>query len=225
MIDSREAFLQGVRHALGHGRQAGAGMDLPARGAVGKAGPVPDLVQRFCRQWNAAGGRAHVVRQRDVSDLVVQILTGRGSGSVLLNDDAMLGQLQLGHCLEAAGIPIIRAGAAAPEDWRSAYFGADAGISCADQLIAETGTAVITARRGEPRSVSLLPPLHIVVAARANLLADLFDLFEPGRWPDGLPSCVSLITGPSKTGDIELRLVTGVHGPGEIHAIIVDDIV
>ena len=76
----------------------------------------------------------------------------------------------------------------------------------------------------EPRSLSLLPPLHIAVAGRDQILPDLFDLFAPGRRSNqpGLPSCLSLITGPSKTGDIELRLVTGVHGPGEVHVVLID---
>jgi len=69
-----------------------------------------------------------------------------------------------------------------------------------------------------------LPPVHVVLAKRETLVAALFDLFQPGKWPKAPPSCVALITGPSKTGDIELRLVTGVHGPGEVHAILVDDI-
>ena len=94
--------------------------------------------------------------------------------------------------------------------------------------MAETGTIVLQARPQQPRSLSLLPPVHIAIAEPSQLLPDLFDLFEifgsaetdsaPGA---KLPSCLTLITGPSKTGDIELRLVTGVHGPGEVHLILV----
>src|SRR2546423_674398 len=79
------------------------------------------------------------------------------------------------------------------------------------------------------RPGSRLPPVHIAVAARAQLLPDLFDLFAVCKpappqddEPDRLPACLTLITGPSKTGDIELRLVTGVHGPGVVYVILVD---
>ena len=114
-----------------------------------------------------------------------------------------------------------------PAASRDAFFGAEIGISGVDSLIAETGTVVLGSRPDEPRSLSLLPPVHIAVAERRQLLADLFDLFPSQTSPaEGshnvpvLPSCLTLITGPSKTGDIELRLVTGVHGPGEIHVVL-----
>jgi L-lactate dehydrogenase complex protein LldG len=83
---------------------------------------------------------------------------------------------------------------------------------------------VVLTAPGQPRLLSLLPPVHVAVADRAQLLPDLFDLFQDsasaGR--QSLSACVSIITGPSKTGDIELRLVTGVHGPGEVHVILID---
>ncbi len=108
------------------------------------------------------------------------------------------------------------------EESREAFFQADLGLSGVDYLIAETGSVVLLSRPGQPRSLSLLPPIHIAVAERRQVLPDLFDLFTPlGIKPGELPACVSIITGPSKTGDIELRLVTGVHGPGEIHVVLI----
>jgi L-lactate dehydrogenase complex protein LldG len=82
---------------------------------------------------------------------------------------------------------------------------------------------ILTSRPGQPRALSLLPPVHVAVAERRQILPDLFDLFTVlGAAVDELPASVTIITGPSKTGDIELRLVTGVHGPGEIHVVLID---
>ena len=111
-----------------------------------------------------------------------------------------------------------RVDAVAPECCRESFFAADVGISGVDHLLAETGSLVVLSRPDQPRSLSLLPPVHIVVAEVGQIVPDLFDLFAR---LDGLPSCLTLITGPSKTGDIELRLVTGVHGPGEVHVVLV----
>src|SRR5436853_74349 len=82
------------------------------------------------------------------------------------------------------------------------------GASGVDYLVAETGSIAILARPEEPRSLSLLPPVHIAVADRSQIIPDLFDLFtrlgatEDMSETPVMPSCVTLITGPSKTGDI-----------------------
>ena len=91
----------------------------------------------------------------------------------------------------------------------------DAGISQCDALIAQTGSVLVTARSAGGRALSALPPHHIVLARRDQLLPDLpaaFALLEE-RYGADYPSFISLITGPSRTGDIERILVLGAHGP------------
>jgi L-lactate dehydrogenase complex protein LldG len=99
-------------------------------------------------------------------------------------------------------------------------FAADAGVTGVDAAIAETGSLVAISGRERARSVNLLPPLHITLVDASQLLPDLFDWFEQAD--RSMPACATLITGPSKTGDIELRLVTGVHGPGKVHVVFLD---
>lgn len=89
------------------------------------------------------------------------------------------------------------------------------GITECDALIAQTGTVLITARSAGGRALSVLPPHHIVLARRDQLVPDLpaaFELLERKYAPD-YPSFISFITGPSRTGDIERILVLGAHGP------------
>jgi len=107
---------------------------------------------------------------------------------------------------------------------REPFFAADIGISTVYCLVAETGSIVLHSAITQPRSLSLLPPVHIALAVRNQIVADLFDLFpsSSNQLEQTLPSCITFITGPSKTGDIELKLVTGVHGPGEIHVILLE---
>ena len=117
-----------------------------------------------------------------------------------------------------SGYEVARVGGAPVS--RDALFAADVGITGVTALVAETGSLVIAAGPHELRSTSLLPPVHIAVASSAQIVPDLFDLLEPYGPDHALPSNLVLITGPSKTGDIELKLVTGVHGPGEVHVIV-----
>jgi L-lactate utilization protein LutC len=228
MTTSRERFLQRVRQAVADGNRAGTCPDLEARGAVGYQGAGPDLVAHFTEQLIAAGAHPHVVSNREAAvSTVLELARVAGARRILLGCGSFVDSLNLRDPLTAVGMAVTAVNSLTTNTSRQTFFAADLGISGVDALIAETGTVVVGARREEPRSLSLLVPVHIVVAECKQLLPDLFDLFETFVADSGnrvrrpLPSCLALITGPSKTGDIELRLVTGVHGPGEVHVILV----
>jgi L-lactate dehydrogenase complex protein LldG len=93
--------------------------------------------------------------------------------------------------------------------------GCDAGISECDALVAQTGSVLVTNRSAGGRALSVLPPHHVVLARREQLIADLSAAFEllHQKYADNYPSMISFITGPSRTGDIERILVLGAHGP------------
>lgn len=224
-MSSRETFLQRVRQAVAEGNQAGAAPALPERKGVGYQGAGPNPVERFCAELTAAGGKGYVVADRDEIWRTIQTILGSlQARRVVVSRGGLVDRLDLPIKLKDAGMEV---SAPLAGDARDPLFAADVGITNVHRLIAETGTVVMAARPNEPRLNSLLPPVHIAIAERAQLLPDLFDLFDlfaptmsPGKtFP---PSCLTLITGPSKTGDIELKLVTGVHGPGEVHVILCD---
>lgn len=220
---TRDDFLQRVRQAVEEGNRAGSAAPLEPRGNVGYQGAGPDPVARFRDELTAAGGQFHLAANRESAvEQVLELIRSKSARSVLVGRGPVLDLLNLAERLRAAGLEVVEVDRLTADNCRGPLFAADLGISGVDHLIAETGSLVVKSRPEEPRSLSLLPPIHVAVADRSQLLADLFDLFEPG---DGkaLPSCLALITGPSKTGDIELRLVTGVHGPGEVHVVLIDD--
>jgi L-lactate utilization protein LutC len=225
MTSSRDTFLQRVRHGVGAGNRSGSAVEIDPRGTVGYQGAGPHPVVRFRDELTAAGGTCHLVPDREAAVAkVLELVQGKSPRRVLVGSGPFVDTLNLPARLHALGIEVSAIGTLALDTSRESFFAADLGISGVDYLIAETGTVAVLARPGEPRSLSLLPPVHIAVAERTQLLPDLFDLFEKFPSEDGrpvLPSCLTLITGPSKTGDIELRLVTGVHGPGELHVILV----
>jgi L-lactate dehydrogenase complex protein LldG len=99
------------------------------------------------------------------------------------------------------------------------------GVTSADFCLAETGTLVMKTRPGLARSVSLLPTIHVAVIGRHQILANLKELYtvltrDPGEKKEGLTNCMTFITGPSKTADIEATLVHGAHGPREVYIYV-----
>lgn len=224
----RDAFLERVRQAT----QAGRAFRIAPRGevtdATGYVGGGDDLCATFAAEANAVGGQARVVGDFAAARaLLVQWLGELRPASALVWRHDVLAKLGLADLLTESGVAVLDHDAlsAMPRQaQRTMTLAADVGITSADFAIAETGTLAMLARPGRERLASLAPPCHIAVIERSQVLPDLFDLFaalgETGH--DKLPSNLTLITGPSKTGDIELQLTTGVHGPGDWRVIVVD---
>jgi L-lactate dehydrogenase complex protein LldG len=93
-----------------------------------------------------------------------------------------------------------------------------AGVSRAVYGLAETGSVVLAASPEEPRAASLLPEVHITLLAEERILPGLEALFE--ALGAQLPSALAIVTGPSRSADIEQKLAVGVHGPGEVHIVL-----
>jgi L-lactate dehydrogenase complex protein LldG len=91
-------------------------------------------------------------------------------------------------------------------------------VSHAAYALADTGSVVLLSS-DEPRARSLLPFVHVTVVREDTILPDLAALFEV--LGDDLPSSVAIVTGPSRSADIEQKLAVGVHGPGDVHVVLV----
>lgn len=112
--------------------------------------------------------------------------------------------------------------ASAAERWKQVSHHADVGITSADFAVAETGSLLLTAAPNRPRSASLLPSCHIVLLRADRIVPTLEDALERffKKEEPRLPSALLLITGPSRTSDIENDLSIGVHGPGRLIVIV-----
>jgi L-lactate utilization protein LutC len=221
MNGEREKFLKRVREAVAQGNMAGAAVAPGPRNGVGYQGAGKDPVHRFGQELAAAGGQFHVVRDaKSATSCVTGLVRARNAKRVLLGGGTLVASLGLADELTERGV-IVEKIHVDEKKLREAAFAADIGVGGVDYLIAETGSVVVLSGPDQPRSLSLLPPVHVAVAHRDQLLPDLFDLFDRTIAATNRPACLALITGPSKTGDIELRLVTGVHGPGEIHVVLI----
>jgi L-lactate dehydrogenase complex protein LldG len=97
-----------------------------------------------------------------------------------------------------------------------------AALSSSRCAIAATGTIVLWPDEDEPRSLSLVPPVHFVVVDANNIYADFNTLLSAQQWQDKLPTNVVLISGPSKTADIQQTLAYGAHGPKELIVLLLN---
>ncbi len=93
-----------------------------------------------------------------------------------------------------------------------------AGVSTALYGLADTGSVVLASAADEPRGRSLLPEVHVTLLHEDRILPGLAELFA--ALGDELPSALAIVTGPSRSADIEQKLVVGVHGPGEVHVVL-----
>ncbi len=101
-------------------------------------------------------------------------------------------------------------------------FGYDVGVSAAQSAIAETATLVLDSETERHRLVSLVPPVHIAIVDAATICLTLAEALEWMAQGDELSPTITLITGPSRTADIELTLAIGVHGPQELYVVVTD---
>ena len=100
-------------------------------------------------------------------------------------------------------------------------FSFEIGITTAQAAIAETGTLVLDSAQERHRLVSLVPPVHIAIVDASNIYSTLGEtLAVLHNDQNGVSPIVTLVTGPSRTADIELTLTIGVHGPQELYVIV-----
>ena len=145
--------------------------------------------------------------------------------SIVTWDHPLVNSLQLPTAMTQLGIPVISlqpdSGARREQAFRRQAETALIGVTSADFGIAETATLTMKNRAGQPLHVSLLPSVHIAVIRLEQILSNLKELYtllkwDPKQQTEGITHSMALITGPSKTADIEATLVHGAHGPREL---------
>jgi L-lactate dehydrogenase complex protein LldF len=166
------------------------------------------LIEQFIEELESVGGHAYQLQPNDLPARLVDFLKMRGIDRVQIWD-------------EIPGLDPARLTEAGIREERNADPSIKAGITGALAIIADTGTLVIPCGASIPMTASLLPEIHVAVVRISQLLPSLPEAF---RLPEIRKSPATvLVTGPSRTADIEMTLTIGVHGPKELHVFIVDD--
>lgn len=166
--------------------------------------------------------RLHVAKDpRDMQLVLGDIVRKHAVNSVVRWEDPLLERLGIDGILGELGVKV--GVPSREEEWKERSAKAQLGITTVDAVIMDSGTLVLRASKEWGRSTSLLPPVHVAIVRPDQRLRNLDSLPRLckawAREPQGLPSAVALITGHSRTADIELTLVSGVHGPGMVYVI------
>ena len=219
----RQVFMSRIRQALESqpGRtitELGPDVD---QSLVRLCQPDEDLPARFAERAQAVGVQVQRVASNALDESLRKILGELQCHSAALSIADELLRAQVNVTLADIGLDVLDQYSGSD---RAALFDADVAITDVDAALAETGSIIISSGAHRGRACHLTPPVHIALVWANKIVADLIDYFGPTR-DVGNPqhgSATVLITGPSKTADIEGILITGVHGPGEVHVMIID---
>jgi len=245
----RDEFLETVRQALRTGEDPGRRDSednaAPSREATDVEARAIRVLEQAMRdgenllarlQESAEKASCTVIRvgtPKEASEYIQTVARDLDARSVVRSSHDILDRIDLDAVLSADGVEVALMALENDADkesksqsLRERASEADIGITGVDYAIAETGSCVIVPGVGVSRLVSLLPPVHIAVVEAGQVLPSLDDLFLLRRrdfLQDELGSYMSIISGPSRSADIEYTIVKGVHGPGEVHLVLLED--
>lgn len=221
----RDTLFASIRQSLGRGPLSpDAARELEGRMARHERNLQPArsqgdrtvLVERFVAMAEAMACSVRSLESADdVPEAVVDYLRANNLPlSAVLSPDPELGALPWADqtLLE------VREGTPANEDL--------VGVTPAFGAVAETGTLVMASDEAHPATLNFLPDHHIVALRRSQIAGsyeDVWDRLRAAQGDNKLPRTVNLITGPSRTGDIELQIHLGAHGPRSLHILLIDD--
>lgn len=214
----RARFLARVRQGLSDVEAPPLPAELPVTPASDDGRP---LSHRFSEELRAVGGVIEVVSAADLAGAVAAAAEGAEARTAVLGPDLEPFTGPVSEGLSRAGVEVLEPGEQAA--WREACARADLGVTGALLGVASSGSILSAAGPASSRLASLLPPAHLTILPAERLVAGFEELFRAlgGRLDEA--SSTVLITGPSRTADIEMVLVRGVHGPRHVHVLLVEE--
>ena len=214
MSAETRAILEGIKNRTAEERKK------LLKTLIEAAGPI-HLTVRTCVDINAVTAAiAEVVRDKDPE--------WGDKKRVVAWQHPLIESLNLPDALSEQEVPVFFSDVKTPEgeSLRQHIIDSYIGITSADFCVADSATLVMRTRPGQARSVSLVPAIHIAVVELNRIIADLKELYALLKWDpqeskEGLTNCMTFISGPSKTADIEATMVHGAHGPREVHVFVI----
>lgn len=214
---ARERILRRLNGAVGDRREIPQLPPLPESAPMSRQ----ERIERLSTLMTAMRTEVHLVPKADPAapwtDRLKAVLAEKRLKRMLYAPGTPVGDAVKAAWGEGEdGLPTLRPYDAAAETFKAELFAMDAGITGARGGIADTGCLILWPDEKEPRLLSLVPTVHIAVLDADRIYETFSEAVEKGAWAEGMPTNALLISGPSKTADIELVLAFGVHGPKEL---------
>ena len=217
---SREHILSRLNASV-HRTAAPVGQPLEIPGPIYDPQEKIDKLKTF---MEAMRTEVHVISSHAWLNTTEEVLKQRTAKSLLYAPETDIGKaLESRWESGADDLPRLIPYVKHIEQIKDEIFQVDAGITSAAGAIAETGALILWPTENEPRLMSIVPPIHIAVLKAETIHNSLAEVMQKDRWPDKMPTNIVLVSGPSKTADIEMTLAFGVHGPKELIVLILKD--
>ncbi|MGH7900592.1 MAG: LutC/YkgG family protein [Thermodesulfobacteriota bacterium] len=230
MIDnSREKILKRIKAGLKNAHPEA--MNTLKPGFIGPK-PTPSamederstLIEQFASEVNMVNGKAQIIRDRnEINENVLNIFNQYKAKTFMIWDTPFLDFLKLKDFLKVNGFINVQS------EHKETLADVNIGITEVDYAIADSGTLVLMTDTGKQRLDSLIVPIHVAVLESTKIIRNIFELIDildnelvNNNGLKRLPGCITFITGPSRTADIEFILTLGVHGPKELQVLITD---
>jgi L-lactate dehydrogenase complex protein LldG len=217
--DARDAILARLNRAAEKTEIAPESACLPFQDA-----PPEARIEQLKRLLEAVHSEVHRVEGERWTDTLKDVLLKRDIKTLLYAPRAAIGPAIESAWRETpgAGLPALCAFDRDIEAFKAELFRIDAAVTTAAGAIAESGAVVLRPDTREPRLMSLVPPVHIVVLEADRVCNTFCEIIEKQGWTANMPTNALLISGPSRTADIEMTVAFGVHGPRELIVIILN---
>lgn len=182
-----------------------------------------EKLELFQKMIESVHGEVHRTTESEWVGLLAGLLQSRGVQNMLISPVHQIGQTLKEAANSRDDLPDLLIYDEVIEHWQSELFDTvDVGITSTRGGIAETGSLILWPSADEPRLMSLVPPIHVAVLYASELYSTFHEAMLAQRWHEGMPTNALLVSGPSKTADIEQILVYGVHGPKELIVLVLE---
>ncbi|MCB1935811.1 MAG: lactate utilization protein [Nitrosomonas sp.] len=215
MNDTRKAIL----NRLNHYQLKYSGIESDAKAKQTDWG-LEEKVKRFTARMQAVQAEVHEASLETWPEVLQEICHAKAINNLLASPSTRWGKEIYA---DAKRFPSLKRFQQPVEAWKTDFFNTiEAAVTGSAGGIAETGSLILCPDMQEPRTLSLVPPIHIALLEKKRIYNTLSEAIHQQNWVQtGMPTNVILISGPSKSADIEQTMTYGVHGPKELIILLV----